>query len=150
MLWDDATMVAAASIKLDELLILWLGSNGIYKSVMRIIDQQKELINKCASSNVPPPSTTNATAATTADGNVSNLPMLTSQRGRSRTLAVLRTPGKGGGGGNRGGCNNRSGVRLPLHPHQQQQPLLIILVVAKAVATCQEGHYSHHGVEGGG
>jgi hypothetical protein len=57
---------------------------------------------------------------------------------------------EGGGGGNRGGCNNRSGVRLPLHPHQQQQPLLIILVVAKAVATCQEGHYSHHGVEGGG
>jgi hypothetical protein len=30
-------MVASASIKLDELLILWLGSNAIYKSVMRII-----------------------------------------------------------------------------------------------------------------
>jgi hypothetical protein len=30
-------MVASASIKLDELLISWLGSNAIYKSVMRII-----------------------------------------------------------------------------------------------------------------
>ncbi len=30
-------MVASASIKLDELLISWLGSNVIYKSVMRII-----------------------------------------------------------------------------------------------------------------
>ncbi len=30
-------MVASASIKLDELSTLWLGSNAIYKSVMRII-----------------------------------------------------------------------------------------------------------------
>jgi hypothetical protein len=30
-------MVASASIKLDELLTLWLGSNAIYESVMRII-----------------------------------------------------------------------------------------------------------------
>ncbi len=38
MPWDGATMMASASIKLDELLILWLGSNRIYKSVMRLID----------------------------------------------------------------------------------------------------------------
>ncbi len=30
-------MVASASIKINELLISWLGSNAIYKSVMRII-----------------------------------------------------------------------------------------------------------------
>jgi hypothetical protein len=30
-------MVASASIKLDELSTLWLRSNAIYKSVMRII-----------------------------------------------------------------------------------------------------------------
>ncbi len=30
-------MVASASIKLDELLISWLGSNEIYESLMRII-----------------------------------------------------------------------------------------------------------------
>jgi hypothetical protein len=30
-------MVASASIKLDELLISWLGSDAIYESVMRII-----------------------------------------------------------------------------------------------------------------
>ncbi len=30
-------MVASASIKLDELSILWLGSNAIYESMMRII-----------------------------------------------------------------------------------------------------------------
>ncbi len=30
-------MVASASIKLDVLSILWLGSNEIYESVMRII-----------------------------------------------------------------------------------------------------------------
>ncbi len=30
-------MVASAPIKLDELSILWLGSNAIYESVMRII-----------------------------------------------------------------------------------------------------------------
>jgi hypothetical protein len=30
-------MVASASIQLDELSILWLGSNAIYESVMRII-----------------------------------------------------------------------------------------------------------------
>jgi hypothetical protein len=30
-------MVASASIKLDELLTLWLGSDAIYESVMRII-----------------------------------------------------------------------------------------------------------------
>ncbi len=30
-------MVASASIKLDKLLILWLGSNAIYESVIRII-----------------------------------------------------------------------------------------------------------------
>ncbi len=30
-------MVASASIKLDELLISWLRSDAIYKSVMRII-----------------------------------------------------------------------------------------------------------------
>jgi hypothetical protein len=30
-------MVASASIKLEELSISWLGSNAIYKSVMRII-----------------------------------------------------------------------------------------------------------------
>jgi hypothetical protein len=41
-------MVASASMKLDELLISPLGSNTIYESVMRVIDQQKELINKCA------------------------------------------------------------------------------------------------------
>ncbi len=32
-------MVASASIKLDELLISWLGSDAIYESVMRIIAQ---------------------------------------------------------------------------------------------------------------
>ncbi len=30
-------MVASASIKLDELSTLWLGSNAIYESMMRII-----------------------------------------------------------------------------------------------------------------
>ncbi len=30
-------MVASASIKLDELLISWLGSDAIHESVMRII-----------------------------------------------------------------------------------------------------------------
>ncbi len=30
-------MVASASIKLDELLISWLGSDAIYESLMRII-----------------------------------------------------------------------------------------------------------------
>ncbi len=30
-------MVASASINLDELLILWFGSDGIYERVMRII-----------------------------------------------------------------------------------------------------------------
>ncbi len=30
-------MVASASIKLDKLLISWLGSDAIYESVMRII-----------------------------------------------------------------------------------------------------------------
>jgi hypothetical protein len=30
-------MVASASIKLDELLISWLGSDAIYESVIRII-----------------------------------------------------------------------------------------------------------------
>jgi hypothetical protein len=30
-------MVASASIKLDKLLILWLRSNAIYESVVRII-----------------------------------------------------------------------------------------------------------------
>ncbi len=30
-------MVASASIKLDELLISWLGSNAMYESLMRII-----------------------------------------------------------------------------------------------------------------
>jgi hypothetical protein len=64
---------------------------------MRIIDQQKESINKCALSNVPPSSTMNATAATAADGDVSNLSMLTSQRGWSTTLMVPRPLGKGGG-----------------------------------------------------
>jgi hypothetical protein len=34
MPWDDATiMVASASIKLDELLISWLGSDAIYTRV---------------------------------------------------------------------------------------------------------------------
>jgi hypothetical protein len=63
--------------------------------MMRLIDQQKELNYKRALSNVPPPSTTTATAATAADGNVDNLPMMRmSQRVQSTTLAVLRPPWK--------------------------------------------------------
>jgi len=34
-------MVATASIKMDELLASWLGSDGIYESVLRIIETQK-------------------------------------------------------------------------------------------------------------
>ncbi len=64
---------------------------------MRIIDQQKELINKCALSNMRPPSTMNATAAAAADGDVDDLPMMmTLQQGQSITSAVPRPPGKGG------------------------------------------------------
>jgi hypothetical protein len=89
-------VVASASIKLDELLILWLGSNAIYKSVIRIIDQQKESSNKRSLSNLPPPSTTTATAAPAVDGSVGDLPMTwTSHWGRSTTLAVPRLLGKG-------------------------------------------------------
>jgi hypothetical protein len=72
-------MVASASIKLDKLLISWLGSDPIYASVMRIIDQQKETNNKCSSSNVPPPSTTTATAPTAADSSIGNLPITTTK-----------------------------------------------------------------------
>ncbi len=66
-------MVAFTSIKLDKLLISWLGSNAIYESMMRIIDKQKESNNKRSSSNVLPPSTMTATAAATGDGDVDNL-----------------------------------------------------------------------------
>ena len=38
-------MVATASIKMDELLTSWLGSDAIYETVMRIIEQQKETSN---------------------------------------------------------------------------------------------------------
>ena len=38
-------MVATASIKMDELLTSWLGSDAIYENVMRIIEQQKETSN---------------------------------------------------------------------------------------------------------
>ena len=38
-------MVATASIKMDELLSSWLGSETIYENVMRIIEQQKETAN---------------------------------------------------------------------------------------------------------
>ena len=38
---STTTMVALSSIKMDELLISWLGSDAIYENVMRIIEQQK-------------------------------------------------------------------------------------------------------------
>ena len=38
-------MVATASIKMDELLATWLGSETIYENVMRIIESQKESSN---------------------------------------------------------------------------------------------------------
>ena len=46
-------MVALSSIKMDELLISWLGSDAIYENVMRIIEQQKEsnIIISSSSSN---------------------------------------------------------------------------------------------------
>jgi hypothetical protein len=67
----------------------------IYKSMMRLIDQQKELNYKRALSNVPLPSTMTATTATAADSNVGNLPMMrTSQQVWSMTLAVPHLPWK--------------------------------------------------------
>ena len=47
-------MVALSSIKMDELLISWLGSDAIYENVMRIIEQQKEsnIISSSSSSNM--------------------------------------------------------------------------------------------------
>jgi len=36
------TMVATVSIKMDELLVSWLGSDTIYENVLRIIESQKE------------------------------------------------------------------------------------------------------------
>jgi hypothetical protein len=91
-------MVASASIKLDELLISWLGSDALYKSVMRLIDQQKESNNKRALSNILPPSIATATTAAALDSKVGNLSTTTtSRRGRSPTLAVPHLPGKGGG-----------------------------------------------------
>jgi hypothetical protein len=93
--------------------------HDIHENVIRIIDQQKESMNKCALSNVPPPSTMNATDAAAADGNVGDFPMMMmSQWGWSMTSAVLRPLGKGGGGSNGGGHNDRSGVRPPLSLHQ--------------------------------
>ena len=41
-------MVATASIKMDELLTTWLGSDAIYENVMRIIEQQKQESNNNA------------------------------------------------------------------------------------------------------
>jgi hypothetical protein len=68
--------LSSALIKFNELLISWLGSDAIYKSVMRIIEQQKESNNKHALSNVPPLLTTPpaSTVATAVDGDISNLP----------------------------------------------------------------------------
>ena len=47
-------MVATVSIKMDELLATWLGSETVYENVMRIIEDQKE------SSTSPKGSTTTA------------------------------------------------------------------------------------------
>jgi hypothetical protein len=41
-------MVATASIKMDELLATWLGSDTIYENVLRIIESQKESCNNCS------------------------------------------------------------------------------------------------------
>ena len=60
-------MVATASIKLDELLISWLGSDAIYESVMRIIEQQKESNNKRAAAS-------DMSSSSATDGNVDDLP----------------------------------------------------------------------------
>ena len=93
-------MVATASIKLDELLISWLGSDAIYESVMRIIEQQKESNNKRAAAS-------DMSSSSATDGNVDDLP----------EDAALVAVDDGGDG-----HDNRSG-RPPLSPnHSPSSP----------------------------
>jgi len=60
-------MVATASIKMDELLTSWLGSDTIYENVMRIIDQQKEMSNISNNNRVASPTKDAAASSAAAE-----------------------------------------------------------------------------------
>ena len=63
-------MVATASIKMDELLASWLGSETIYENVMRIIESQKESARAGGGSGSPSnKDDNNATTPDNANGN---------------------------------------------------------------------------------
>ncbi|KAL7531569.1 hypothetical protein ACHAXR_008914 [Thalassiosira sp. AJA248-18] len=59
-------MVATASIKMDELLASWLGSDTIYENVMRIIESQKESSSNNNNTNRAASPTKDSAAATAA------------------------------------------------------------------------------------
>mmetsp|Transcript_24884 Transcript_24884/g.44801 ORF Transcript_24884/g.44801 Transcript_24884/m.44801 type:complete len:696 (-) Transcript_24884:186-2273(-) len=61
-------MVATASIKMDELLVTWLGSETIYENVMRIIESQKESSNN-NNNNRPATPTKDSVTTTARDAN---------------------------------------------------------------------------------
>jgi serine/threonine-protein phosphatase 2A regulatory subunit B'' len=96
-------MVATPSIKMDELLITWLGSDVIYENVMKIIEQQKESNNK--------------SKRVVNDGG--------DAKSSSSTTAGLASYDDVGDG-----CHDRDddagagvgGGRPPLSPHQSQSP----------------------------
>jgi hypothetical protein len=139
-------MVASISIKLDELLILWLWSDTIYKSVMRIIDWQKELNNKRSLSNIPPPLTTTASAAAAADGNIGNLPMTT--MGAVNDLGGPVSTGEGRGSGDGGGRKDSSGVRPPLSLHHPDNDVIRECIRFGIVVIAAAGEDVDHLLEG--
>jgi len=62
-------MVASASIKMDELLTNWLGSDAVYESVIRVIENLKaESSNSTNASNSNVPIASVGDALTTVDG----------------------------------------------------------------------------------
>ena len=64
-------MVASASIKMDELLTTWLGSDAVYESVMRVIENLKAESATNANSNANlhvSTSTAGGDVLTTVDG----------------------------------------------------------------------------------
>jgi serine/threonine-protein phosphatase 2A regulatory subunit B'' len=115
-------MVALSSMKMNELLISWLGSDVIYENVMRIIEQQKESNNINSNSDSSNALLcADAAAAAAGGGGINNTN--SNDDGSS-------PPGSNTGVEGVGGCNTTNNIgRPPLSPHQlsqQRHPKTII------------------------
>lgn len=123
-------MVATASIKMDELLATWLGSDTIYENVLRIIETQKAESSSAAAGNAAAVGKDGATPPPPGAGAGNRPPLSPKVSCPSKALKkkleippFFRIPDKGGKLNNNNNANSTSEENPQLPPQPPKRRL---------------------------